>query len=383
MAKKRKFSLGLTVFCSILALIIGFAGGAAVPFVLNKPSGGDLIPAADELSVHVMQLGNHESGDSVYIKAGDVDILVDGGSNYSSLSTIRTYVDAHVEDGILEYVIVTHADLDHIACFAGASDSADNLFDYYQCKTIIDFARTKKTTAAYGRYVKNRDEEVAIDGAVHYTALQCYNNEGGAQRVYKLSDSIELEILYQKYYEENHDDENNYSVCFLLRHGERNFLFTGDLEYDGEMSLKDSNNLPKVDFFKAGHHGSKTSSNDDLLKVIQPKIVAVSCAASSVKYLTNGTQNLHNTFPTQAFLDRVAKYTTQVYVTTLAEYAMDAESGRYKDTGEWSMLNGHIVVTSEKDEVSVSCSNNNTPIKDTDWIRMEREMPISWQTVTA
>ena len=383
MAKKPKFRVGLTVFCSILALIIGFVAGAGVPFFLKKPVGGDKIPSAGELSIHVMQLGNHESGDSIYIKAGDVDILVDGGSNYSSLSTIRTYVDTYVEDGTLEYVIVTHADLDHIACFAGASQTAENLFDYYKCQTIIDFPLTDKTTKAYERYVQNRDEEVSTDGAVHYNALQCYNNDGGAKRVYELAQDIELEFLYHRYYEEKHDDENNYSVCFLLRHGERNFLFTGDLEYDGEMSLKDKNVLPKVEFFKAGHHGSKTSSNTELLDVIQPKIVAVSCAASSVKYLTSGTQNLHNTFPTQAFLDRVAKYTTQVYVTTLAEYAMDAESGRYKDTGEWSMLNGHIVVTSGKGEVSVSCSNNNTPIKDTDWMRVERDMPTSWQAVAA
>ena len=45
---------------------------------------------------------------------------------------------------------------------------------------------------------------------------------------------IELEILYNYYYENKTSDENNYSVCFMLRRGEEQFLFTGDLEEKGE-----------------------------------------------------------------------------------------------------------------------------------------------------
>ena len=91
----------------------------------------------------------------------------------------------------------------------------------------------------------------------------------------------------------------------MFHQGDKHFLFTGDLEEDGEISLVESNELPKVELFKAGHHGSKTSSNDVLLKVIEPEIVCVCCCAGSVEY----TQNFENTFPTQAMIDRVSLYT--------------------------------------------------------------------------
>ena len=40
----------------------------------------------------------------------------------------------------------------------------------------------------------------------------------------------------------------------------------------------------------------------------------------------------------------------------------------YKNAENYGLLNGNIVVISKADEeVSVNCSNNNTPLKDTSW----------------
>lgn len=373
--QKKSYLLLKTLAC-ILAFIISAAGSFAFGFIssfLNKDESNVTIGT---LSIHVMQLGNKDNGDSIYIKAGDTDILVDGGSAADSVDTVKDYVNQYCTDGILEYVIVTHADLDHIAAFAGTTQENTSLFDFYKCGTIIDFSLTDKTTAAYNRYVEKRDNEIANDGAVHYTALQCWNNADGAQRIYDLGSNITLEFLYQEFYENRSDDENNYSVCFMLKHGDKNFLFTGDLEEEGEESLVASNTLPEVEFFKAGHHGSKTSSNDILLDVIKPKICVASCAAGNVQYLTSGTQNLHNTFPTQAFIDRISKHTTQVYVPTYAEIEM--RDGRWKNSGAYGALNGNIVITSAGSGVTVNCSNNNTLLKDTQWFAENRDMPTAW-----
>ena len=56
---------------------------------------------------------------------------------------------------------------------------------------------TDKTTKTYNRYCLERDAEVQ-NGAKHYTALECYNNQNGAKREYELSSdgSIKMEILY-------------------------------------------------------------------------------------------------------------------------------------------------------------------------------------------
>lgn len=76
-------------------------------------SSSDIV--TDELSIHFLMLGNKYSGDCTLIKAGDTEILIDAGSRQSSASTIVEYVNNYCTDGILEYVIATHADQDHIA----------------------------------------------------------------------------------------------------------------------------------------------------------------------------------------------------------------------------------------------------------------------------
>ena len=125
------------------------------------------------------------------------------------------------------------------------------------------------------------------------------------------------------------------------------------------------NDLPEVTLYKAGHHGSKTSSNDCLLEVIKPEIVTVCCCCGSSQYSdTNSSQ-----FPTQAFVNRVAPYTDRVYVTTLC---VDYEAGKIES------MNGNIVVRCTEEGVSIRCSNNNTLLKDTAWFRKNRDCPAAW-----
>lgn len=338
------------------------------------PTNNVISVEGEELSIHFLELGNEYAGDCVYIKAGETDMLVDAGSRKNSLPTIKAYLDNYVTDGKLEYVIATHADQDHIAGFASSS----GIFSYYQCDTIIDFAKTNKTTETYQDYVKYRNQEVD-DGAKHYTALECYSNSNGASRQYSLSSKVTLNFLYQEFYQTQTSDENDYSVCFLLTYEngseDKHYLFTGDLEEDGEASLVENNVLPKVELFKAGHHGSKTSSTDPLLNVIQPKIVCVCCCAGSVEY----TQNLQNTFPTQAFIDRVSKWTDKVYVTTRVNIHIDEKTGKYKNNDDYRLMNGNVVVMTKNGNVRVECSHDNTILKDTPWFKNKRICPLNWK----
>ena len=328
-------------------------GGAFTEEVISEISSNDL-------SVHFLELGNEYTGDCTLIKVGNTEVLIDAGSRANSSTTIVSYVNQFCTDGVLEYVIATHADQDHIAAMPGVMSK-------FTCQTIIDFPRTNKNTNTYQKYVQARDAEVQA-GAKHYTALECFNGENGAQRSYTLGAGITMNFLYQEFYEEATDDENDYSVCMLLTQtyegGENNYLFTGDLEEHGEASLVKENDLPKCKLFKGGHHGSKTSSTDALLSVIQPDIVCVCCCAGSDEYKAKP----ENTFPTQLFVNRVAKYTKNVYVTTLAN---DTEKG-------YESMNGNIVVYATGATVKVRCSNNATLLKDTEWFKNNRTCPTEW-----
>ncbi|MBP5610181.1 MAG: MBL fold metallo-hydrolase, partial [Clostridia bacterium] len=332
--------------------------------------GGNTPPKATtygdkDLSFHFLELGNNYTGDSTYIKAGDVDILIDAGSRQNSAATIAEYVDKYCTDGKLEYVIATHAHQDHIEGFTNTSKNL-GIFGRYECETIIEFAKTnqklkteKGNNTLYGNYVEARNNEVAA-GAKVYTALECWNNENGAKRTYLLGEGMSMTILYQEFYEKNAAKENDYSVCVLFNHGENYYLFTGDLEEPGESSLAKENELPEVELYKAGHHGSDTSSKDVLLSEIKPKIVCVCCCCGAVEY----TQNLENTFPAQAFVDRIAPYTDKVYVTTLGIVEYNDTKGKYEDK-DFTSMNGNITVLSSGGNVTVGCSNNDTLLKDT------------------
>ena len=177
---------------------------------------------------------------------------------------------------------------------------------------IIDFPRTNKSTKTYQKYLEKREAEVSA-GATHYTALQCWNETDGAKRVYELADGIEMEILYNYFYEHDSSDENNYSVCLLFNQGDKHFLFTGDLEEEGEEYLVEYNELPKVELFKAGHHGSGTSSTDTLLSVIDPEIICVCCCAGSVEY-TQNLENIQKLFASPLNFEKLTGYRGNIYL---------------------------------------------------------------------
>lgn len=360
--RKKKFNKGLTVFLAIVLFLLGTAGGFVGYHYFFKPNDSDKVVSGD-LEVHFLELGNKYTGDCTYIKAGDTDILIDAGSKVSSIPTIAEYLDAHVEDGTLEYVIVTHAHEDHYAGFATKPDT-DSLFDLYEVEIIIDFAQItdgKSGQTMYKNYIRERNDEIAA-GATHYTAEECMDED---KNIFPIGDGIELEILDSYFYYHTADNENDHSVCVMINQGDEHFLFTGDLEKEGEEKLVEMNDLPEVTLYKAGHHGSRTSSNDCLLEIIKPEIVCVCCCAGSSEYSNKSDSQ----FPTTAFIDRIAPYTDKVYVTTLC---VDYEND------EFTSMNGNIVVSSGMDGVRVKCSANDTILKETEWFKKNRKMPSAW-----
>ena len=231
MSRKRSKKLKRKFLRFVCLLLVAIIVGGALWYYYNYVKKPEEVDAVGEISFHFLELGNEYAGDSVYIKAGNNDILIDAGSRASSVKTIDNYLKQHVKDGKLEYVIATHADQDHIAGFA----ASEGIFDLYECETIIDFPLTNKNTKTYQNYVAKRTLEIQ-EGAKHYTALDCYNNSNGGQREYNLTEdgNVKMEILYNYFYEHNTSDENDYSVCLQFTHGSKKFLFTGDLEAEGE-----------------------------------------------------------------------------------------------------------------------------------------------------
>ncbi len=362
MAKRKKFSVALTVFLCVLALVVGVVLGAVgAAFYDANRFHSDV---NGELQIHFLELGNWYTGDCTYIKAGDTDILIDAGSNASSVQTIANYINQYVTDNKLEYVIVTHAHKDH---YAGFSVTDGSIFDLYEVDTIIDFALTnqedKGTSNMYGRYLLERDAEIA-NGAKHYTAAECRQN---GNYEFDLGNDIKMTVLDSYYYYNEASSENDYSVCTLFTYGSDSYLLTGDLEEDGEEHLVTMNNLPEVTVYKAGHHGSKTSSSKALLDVIKPEIVCVCCCCGSDEY----TKDNANQFPTQAFINRIAEHTDRVYVTSMS---VD------NDNKKFTSMNGNIAVLTDQGGVRVVCgSGDDRVLKEWEWFKKNRDCPDKWK----
>ncbi len=362
-------ALVVTLFGFSACVLGGESGNDGVHTDGTGGNGGDIV--TDGVSIHFLYFNNLVSGDSTLIKVGDTEVLIDAGSKRGAVRTIVPYIKQYCTDGVLEYVVATHAHEDHISGFLGLEeedrdDETDGwgIFESFECRTIIDYTARKTTSKLSQEYEAARDQEVLDHGGKHYTALECWNNLNGAQRSYELGEGVTMQILYQKYYEEKASKENNYSVCLLISNGEEHYLFTGDLESGGEESLVQNNDLPKCKLYKGGHHGSKTSSTNALLEKIQPEIVCVcSCCGDQ------------NGFIHQEFIDRIAPYTDKVYVTTMR--------GVVDGVATPLPLNGNIVFTSNEEGVSVKGTNNDLLFKDTEWFKENRTTPDAWKTTGA
>jgi len=355
-----------------VSLIIGIIIGVTTFISTNSPKSDELLKFNNgDFSIHFLELGNKYAGDSIYIKANGIDILIDAGSRQSSAKTIEEYVNQYCDDNTLEYVVATHAHQDHIDAFRSTS-SIKGIFEYYTCQNIIDFGTAstyvrngKDPSNCYNEYIYYRNIE--IENGANYIAVSDFN-EADFVKEFDLGSGVTMTILDNYYYYnvETSSNQNNYSVCLLFNIGSDNILLTGDLEGNGEAKLVENNDLPHCTIFKAAHHGSYTGSNDVLLDQITPEYVVFTCCAGSTEY----TDISSNTFPSQDAIDRIAKHTSKCFVTTLCS--------NYSD-GEFSSMNGNIVFIFGKTEKNINCSNNYTYLKDTTWFKENRSTPTNWR----
>ena len=85
-------------------------------------------------------------------------------------------------------------------------------------------------------------------------------------------DKNKLFFLQTKEYDNENDNSN---VIYTELDGYK-FMFMGDAGVTTEREILDKYNLPDIDVFKVGHHGSKTSSGIEFINAINPKYSIIS-----------------------------------------------------------------------------------------------------------
>ncbi|KRL91318.1 competence protein ComEC [Lactobacillus kalixensis DSM 16043] len=169
-------------------------------------------------------------------------------------------------------------------------------------RITIPFLKSLGINQIDGLFVTHQDADHVGDigplmSQVHikklYTAKGLSKNPSFKKRIEKYMDQTDLiellagmqvkefQIDFQVVYpfkEGEGKNEDSLSLTFVLA-GKR-WLFTGDLGQDGEKEIANNFNL-KVDYFKLGHHGSKTSSNPEFLQKISPSEVFISAGRNN------------------------------------------------------------------------------------------------------
>ena len=214
-------------------------------------------------------------------------ILIDGGSSdvkevgrYRIVPCLKYYgIDT------IDYMVITHSDADHVS---GLKEILEKDGHFGLSVKCVIMPEVKNPDDAY----KEFEDIVRKAGAGTDETSQ--KNSTGSIDLSKVSagDQLTLDGAVFTCLHPTPDyvweDVNDYSTVLQLSFGDFKALFTGDLGFHGEESMKaealrKGTALPDVDYLKVGHHGSKNSSSDTFLSLIRPEI-AVASAGKNNRY---------------------------------------------------------------------------------------------------
>lgn len=268
---KKHYSWFVTAVVAFLlaaaGLVIEFYGGqqgvptwSEVYTALGVPLDGpnpELL-ADSETTVTVLDVGQ---GDSVLIGQDGEYCLIDTGTSDSQDALIRSLRQAGITE--LKYLILTHPHADHTG---GAMAVLENL----SVDTLLLPVWPTEDPDDSSPWPRGLLEQAE-------TAQTTVQETSEGER-YSLGTGT-LHILQGgSAWMKDADDANNGSLCLLFEAGGFRYLATGDAEDSAEEALVEryGTELEAV-LYKAGHHGSSTSSGEKLLSVVRPQAVAISC----------------------------------------------------------------------------------------------------------
>lgn len=89
--------------------------------------------------------------------------------------------------------------------------------------------------------------------------------------------NVYIDILWPSKIQLLENPLNNNSIVCKLNYYNFSMLFTGDIEKLTEEKIlaEVSNDLLKANILKVAHHGSKTSSIEKFIKIVNPKIALI------------------------------------------------------------------------------------------------------------
>lgn len=216
-----------------------------------------------ELELHAIDVGQ---ADAIGIRTPRGNwVLIDAGGAWKGGDAGRRAVIPYLRQrgGELELFILTHPHLDHVG-------GAASVLNALKPKAYWDGAYLSPNSAYRASLKSAATNEIAWR-RVH----------PGDQTVI---DGVRFKVMApDSAWTLAQDDPNNASTVIMIEYGNVRWLLTGDAEIPEEQWMRDfwGDSALHADVLKSGHHGSKTSSGDDFLNAVRPRVAVVSVGAGN------------------------------------------------------------------------------------------------------
>lgn len=286
MKKYLQIICGLILCCTMLLTGCGQGGGQSSDTAANSKA-----EAKGQLTISMLDIGQ---GDAVLIQTGAKNILIDTGDdkyyedgkkgkeNTQLLTELQKLKIDHIDT-----LVMTHAHADHIG-------KADKVIAQYGVKELV-YNGIPSTSKYFINALKAAKANGTQQVKVKAGDVLDFGNGVSFEIVSPSQSLIDEDTAAIK--AKKKVDVNNESVVGRLTFGNFAMLFTGDAEGPVEKDMVASYGKKlKCQVLKAGHHGSKTSSTAEFLKLVQPESVVMSL----------GVNNQYG-HPHEALLNRLQK----------------------------------------------------------------------------
>ncbi len=208
------------------------------------------------LTIAFLDIGQ---GDAIYIGAPNGNsIIVDGGPDRKLLNEIGKILPFYKRS--LSAIVVTNPDADHYAGFI-------NLLARFNVGALFE-PGTKSNTITY------RTFKASIKGKNISQILA----RRGMKIVLDTRYDIYLVILFPDV-DVTNLKPNDGSIVMKLVYGKTSVDLQGDAtsQVENKLAILDGENL-KANILKAGHHGSRTSTTDTYVQLVNPEYAIISAS---------------------------------------------------------------------------------------------------------
>jgi competence protein ComEC len=232
-----------------------------------------------QLEIYILDIGQ---GDAILIKTPENNlILVDGGKDKFILNELGKVLPYWANS--IDVIIATHPDLDHIGgLYEVAEDyNVDTFFINRVHKDSETFSNLKIEASKKDNYQINYLNDFEID-------------------------NLKFDIIWPEDLTtlSSLENINDTSISFKLSYNNFTFLSMGDLNDEFELKALQNCECEDIDVLKVSHHGSKTSTPQELLDTINPKISVIAV----------GMNNSYG-HPHKGVVDRIEKNNSFIYRT--------------------------------------------------------------------